>query len=79
MNNPNCQLKDKKLDFPLPNNLIAKNFSIIPKDEEKSLCPKLIKRWSKCTDLWSKKDDKFDRPKAMVNLRIYTNDCQWNH
>lgn len=34
-------------------------------------------RWPGCTDLWYKKDDKFQRPKSIVNLKIYTNDCLW--
>ena len=28
-------------------------------------------------DLWYKKDDKFQRPKAFVSLKLYTDDCQF--
>ena len=34
-------------------------------------------RWPECTDLWFKKDDKFERPKSIVNYKLYTNDCLW--
>jgi len=34
----------------------------------------LIKKWDD-THLWYKKDDEFERPKAIVSMKIYTNDC----
>ena len=34
----------------------------------------MIKQWSD-TELWYQKDDKFERPKCKVSLKIYTNDC----
>ena len=37
----------------------------------------LLMRWPECTDLWYKKDDKFERPKSIVNYKLYTNDCLW--
>jgi secreted Zn-dependent insulinase-like peptidase len=36
----------------------------------------LLKQWEN-TDLWYKKDDKFLRPKAEVNLKLYTSDCDF--
>lgn len=36
----------------------------------------MLQQWND-TDLWYKKDDKFERPKAIVNLKIYTNDCMF--
>lgn len=32
-----------------------------------------MKQWED-TDLWYKKDDKFKRPKAVINMKIYTTD-----
>ena len=71
---PACPITSKKLDLPPANNLIPKNFDILPKNEEQSALPKLIKSWND-TDLWYKKDDKFERPKASVNLKFFTQDC----
>ena len=28
-------------------------------------------------DLWYQKDDKFERPKSQVSMKIYTNDCSF--
>jgi secreted Zn-dependent insulinase-like peptidase len=33
-----------------------------------------LKQWED-TDLWYKKDDKFEKPKAYINMKIYTTDC----
>lgn len=35
--------------------------------------PSLIKKWDN-TELWYKKDDKFLRPKAVIGMKIYTQD-----
>ena len=75
MQAPKCEIKEKKLDYPPPNNLIAKDFSILEKTED--VQPKLLKRWPQCTDLWYLKDNKFERPKLIVNKKIYTNDGLW--
>ena len=72
--NPSVEIKRHKLELPPKNNLIPKNFDILPKDEEFSKEPKLI-NIGKDIDLWYKKDDKFDRPKSEVSMKIYTNDC----
>ena len=42
MTNPNCEIKSKKLGLPPPNNLIPKNFDILPKNEKYSM-PTLLK------------------------------------
>mmetsp|Transcript_12503 Transcript_12503/g.21036 ORF Transcript_12503/g.21036 Transcript_12503/m.21036 type:complete len:243 (+) Transcript_12503:1089-1817(+) len=74
MKNPASPVGSKKLDLPPANNLIPKNFDVLAKQEDHSAKPKLIKKWEDC-DLWYKKDDKFERPKAIVEMKIYTNDC----
>mgnify|MGYP002631469620 CR=1 FL=1 len=61
--------------MPPINNLLPKNFEIMAKNEELSKTPVMIKQWPDCTDLWFKKDDKFERPKTYANLKLYTNDC----
>ena len=72
--NPNVEIKEKKLGLPLPNNLIPKNFDLLPKDVRYSNSPILLQQWDNA-DLWYKKDDKFKRPKSKVSLRIYSDDC----
>jgi len=76
MSSPNCEIKDKKLDLPPKNNLIPKNFDILPKSENYSQVPQLLKQWPDA-DLWYKKDDKFNRPKAVIGMKLYTSDCQY--
>jgi len=66
MSNPNCPITSKKLDYPVKNDLIATNFDVLPKNPSVSSVPILIKQWPDCTDLWYKKDDKFERPKARI-------------
>jgi len=73
MKNPACEIKSKKIDLPPANTLIPKNFDILAKDQEKSSKPMLLKQWED-TDLWYKKDDKFERPKAIVSFKMYTTD-----
>jgi secreted Zn-dependent insulinase-like peptidase len=61
--------------FKLPekNIMIPKNFQILEADEKYSNKPILLQQWIE-TDLWYKKDDKYQRPKAIVEMKIYTND-----
>lgn len=70
---PASEIKSKKLDLPPANTLIPKNFTVLEKDEEHSKKPMLLKQWDD-TDLWYKKDDKFLRPKAIVAMKLFTND-----
>ena len=72
--NPKCEIKSHKLDLPPANLLIPKNFDVLEKNEAHSAKPILLKQWED-TDLWYKKDDKFERPKAFVNMKLYTGDC----
>ena len=74
LNNPEVADNGKKLDFPPANNLIPKNFDILPKDESLSARPILLEQWDGLADLWYKKDDKFLKPKARVAMKIYTRD-----
>ena len=59
--------------MPTPNTFLPKNFDIIKSNEELSKNPVLVKQWDE-TDLWVKKDDKFDTPKATILCKTYTND-----
>lgn len=71
--NPKCEIKQKKLDLPPVNNMIPTNFEVLDKDEKYSEKPQILKQWDD-TDLWYKKDDKFEKPKAYINMKIYTTD-----
>lgn len=70
---PNCPITNCKLDLPPPNSLVPKNFDILDKDEANSALPSLILS-NEDTQVFYKKDDKFERPKAFVNLKLYTPD-----
>lgn len=63
-----------KLDLPPQNNLLPKNFEILAEDVSLSDRVKLLKTWDD-TEIWYKKDDRFKRPKGIVNFKFYTNDC----
>ena len=39
--------------------------------------PCVLKQWADDTDLWYMKDDKYQRPKGIVSLKIYTGDCEF--
>jgi secreted Zn-dependent insulinase-like peptidase len=75
LQNPNCDVSEKKLDLPPANTLIPKSFDLLQKDEARSARPILLKKWPDCTDLWYKKDDHFGKPKEMASMQLYTNDC----
>lgn len=59
------------MGLPPHNTLLPKNLDVLPPNEEQSKQPKLIKEWNGDSELWFMKDDKFHRPKAIVNLKIY--------
>ena len=67
----------KRLDFPPANNLIPKNFDLLPPDESLSAQPRLLEQWEGMADLWYKKDDTFKKPKAIVAAKIYTSDLHF--
>merc|ERR1711976_1159495 len=73
MKNPNCEIKTKKLDLPPKNNLIPKNFGILAPNESYSKQPVLLKQYED-THVWYHKDDKFEKPKGVVRMKLYTND-----
>lgn len=62
--------------MPPPNNLLPKNLDLLPEELTLSQRPTLIQQWEE-TDLWYLKDDKFKRPKAIANVKLYTNDCMF--
>ena len=62
------------IGLPPQNILIPKNFDIKPTQPTFSEKPVLVKQWPNA-DLWFKKDDKFERPKCKVDLKIYIKDC----
>lgn len=61
-----------KLDLPPANTLIPENLKVLPENKEHGKTS-LLKTWDDA-DLWYHKDNKFDRPKAYVYMKIYTND-----
>ena len=61
-----------KLDLPPENTLIPENLKVLPEDKEHGKTT-LLKKWDDC-DLWYMKDNKFDRPKAYIYMKIYTAD-----
>lgn len=72
MTEPACEIKSKELGLPPPNNLIPKNFDILPKDDSLSKEPQLIQKTPESL-VWYMKDDKFERPKACVGMKVYCN------
>ena len=63
----------KKLDLPTPNTFLPKNFDVVKANSDLSKTPVLVKQWDG-TDLWLKKDDKFDTPKSTILCKTYTGD-----
>jgi secreted Zn-dependent insulinase-like peptidase len=68
--NPKCEITNKKLELPPKNTMIPKNFDVLPENKEKSVMPTLVFQDGN-NDLWYHKDDKFERPKAVVQAAIY--------
>lgn len=73
LTNPVVKDNGKKLGLPPPNNLIPSNFDILPECPDHSRQPVFAQEWENA-DLWFKKDDKFQKPKGNVGMRIYTTD-----
>mmetsp|Transcript_9358 Transcript_9358/g.14191 ORF Transcript_9358/g.14191 Transcript_9358/m.14191 type:complete len:179 (-) Transcript_9358:1317-1853(-) len=71
---PSCDVSVKSFGMPPPNTLIPKDFTVLDKMPEFSQEPRLVKRWPGCTDLWYKKDDRFETPKVDIVANIYTKD-----
>jgi insulysin len=66
--------RTKKFGLPPQNILIPKNVDIKPDVKEYSEMPKKLCYWLD-SDVWYKQDAKFDRPKSIVSLKVYTPDC----
>lgn len=71
MKNPSKIIPHGSVGLPPKNTLLPKSLDILPPVEEESKTPKLVKEWEGDSELWHMKDDKFNRPKAMVSLKIY--------
>jgi secreted Zn-dependent insulinase-like peptidase len=69
----NPQVPDGEMGMPPHNNLFPSNFDLLAKDEQFSKAPLLLRN-SEGIDLWYEKDDKFEKPKAVFNLKYYTSD-----
>jgi insulysin len=74
MTSPNVSGK-KPLDLPPPNVLLPKSLDMLSSAAPGK--PTLLKQWADDTDLWYLKDDKFQRPKGVVSLKIYTGDNEF--
>jgi insulysin len=74
---PEVKQGRKVLDLPPKNNLLPKNLDVLPGEAESSQKPFLLRQWADDTDLWFMKDDKYQRPKGLVSLKIYTGDCEF--
>lgn len=73
--NPVVADNGKKLDLPPLNTLLPTSFEILPENSNLSEQPVLLET-SDDHEVWFMKDDKFKRPKGIVNLKFYTNDCE---
>jgi hypothetical protein len=57
------------MGLPPANTLLPKSLDLI--SAEASPIPELVKEWEGDTEVWYMKDNKFKRPKAIINLKIY--------
>ena len=69
MRNP--KLPEGCVGMPPVNTLLPENLDIVAADSVNSSVPTLIKEWPGDTEVWFLKDDKFQRPKAFVSLKVY--------
>ena len=75
MKNPVVADNGKKLDLPPENDMIPTKFDVLGKDAALSEKPtKLSNAGWDGLDVWYMKDDKFEKPKGIYNLKIYTGD-----
>ena len=63
--------EDAKLGLPPVNTLLPKNLDLVPADPEHATKPTLIKEYPGDTEVWYLKDDSFERPKAIINIKVY--------
>jgi len=73
---PKVKENGKKLDLPPPNNLLPTDFTILPKNKDHSTKPVFAQQWDNA-ELWFLKDDRFERPKGIIGLKIYTSDLNF--
>ena len=71
MKAPHSVIPKDAMGLPPKNTLLPKNLDIIPPVEEQSKVPVLVKEWEGDTEVWHMKDDKFNRPKAMISIKLY--------
>jgi insulysin len=76
MKEPTIKDNGKALGMPPVNHFIPTDFEVLAKNAELSKEPVLVKS-SPESDLWYKKDDKFDRPKGIIGMKLYTADLEF--
>jgi len=74
MKNPKCDQSEKKMDLPPVNTLIATEFDLKERVADNCKEPLLLKSGDGF-DLWHQQDAKFDKPKEVVTLLLFSNDC----
>lgn len=74
MTNPKCDQSEKSMNLPPVNTLIATEFDLKERVTENCKEPLLLKSGDG-TDLWHQQDAKFDKPKEVVTMILYSNDC----
>ena len=60
-----------KLGLPPKNPLLPKSLELLPADPETNKVPIKLKDFEGDTEVWYLKDDKFERPKAIINVKVY--------
>ena len=70
------QIPENAFGLPPQNVLIAKNFDILPTNEEFANEPIKIVSNSKI-ELWFQKDDKFKKPIGNFKAKLFTTDCNF--
>lgn len=71
---PSVSFGKKGMGLPPSNTLIPRQFELKQRDPVHAAKPLLVHQ-SENTELWYQKDDKFDRPKCKISVKVYTNDC----
>jgi len=74
MLHPKCDETEKQLNLPPHNTLIPNEFDLKERKTENCKEPIILKS-KDGTDLWYHQDDKFNKPKEIVTMNLYTNDC----
>jgi secreted Zn-dependent insulinase-like peptidase len=77
LTSPQVAENGKKLGLPPPNTLLPTNFDVLADEVQYNQVPVLIDA-HEAAEIWYKQDKKFKRPKGHIELRIYTNDCNFS-